>query len=74
VDLEVLTETIDRLNGSEPFVYTDAESIEVLHGQLARLEAFVSDRTAGCDAAGNWMADGARSAAMWLPTQPSSLS
>jgi hypothetical protein len=69
VDLDVLTEVIERLNGSDPLAYADAESIMTLHRQLAGLEAFVTKATAGFDAAGNWVPDGARSAQAWLNTR-----
>jgi hypothetical protein len=66
VDVDVLTEAIDRLHGSDPSVYADPESIETLQRQLARLDAFVTEATAAFDAAGNWVPDGARSATAWL--------
>ncbi|HEY5250119.1 MAG TPA: DUF222 domain-containing protein [Acidimicrobiales bacterium] len=69
MDLDVLTEVIDRLNGSDPLAYSDVESIVTLHRQLAGLEAFVTKATAGFDAAGNWVPDGARSARAWLATR-----
>jgi hypothetical protein len=66
VDLDVLTEAIDRLSGSDPLSYADVESIEILHRQQARLDALVTKATAGFDAAGNWVPDGARNAVAWL--------
>jgi hypothetical protein len=66
VDLDVLTEAIDVLSGSDPSVHADAESIETLQRQLARLESFVTNATAAFDAAGNWVPDGARNASGWL--------
>ncbi len=54
------------LSGSDPSVYADAESIEILQRQLARLESFVTNATAAFDAAGNWVPDGARNASGWL--------
>jgi hypothetical protein len=66
VDLDVLTEAIDRLSGSDPLIYADAESIQTLHRQQARLDALVTQATAGFDAAGNWVPDGARNAVAWL--------
>ena len=62
MDLDVLTEVIDRLHGSDASTYADAESIERLQRQLARLDAFVTKATAAFDAAGNWVPDGARNA------------
>jgi len=69
VDLEVLTEAIDRLSESGPSAFTDTESIETLFRQLSRLEAFVTEKAADFDAAGNWVPDGAFNAAMWLATR-----
>jgi hypothetical protein len=66
MDLDVLTEAIDRLNGSDPWTFADAESIEILHRQQARLDALVTKATAGFDAAGNWVPDGAHHAVAWL--------
>jgi hypothetical protein len=66
VDLDVLTDVIDRLSESDPSIYADTESIENLHRQLARLDAFVTNATAAFDAADNWVPDGAQSAASWL--------
>ncbi len=67
--LDDLTEAIDRLSRSDPSACADAESIEGLHRQLARLEAFVTEATGAFDAAGNWVPDGARNAAAWLATR-----
>jgi hypothetical protein len=69
MDLVVLEETIDRLNGSDPSSWSDPESIEFLYRQLGRLEAVVSEATAAFDAAGNWIPDGAQSAAAGLATR-----
>jgi len=52
VDLDVLTEAIDRLHGSDPSACADTESIEILQRQLARLDAFVTKATAVFDASG----------------------
>jgi hypothetical protein len=69
VGLDVLTEAIDHLRGSGPSTYSDTESIECLYGELARLEAFITEATAAFDTAGNWVPDGARTAAAWLTTR-----
>jgi len=66
VDLDVLTDAIDRLSDSDPLIYGDAESIEILHRQRARLDAFVTKATAGFETEGNWVPDGAHDAAAWL--------
>ncbi len=69
MDLDVLTEAIDRLHGSDPSACADTESIEILQRQLARLDAFVTKATAVFDASGNWQPDGAANAAAWLMTR-----
>jgi hypothetical protein len=69
VELDVLTEAIDRLSGSDPSACADGESIERLHRQLVRLDAFVTEASAAFDASGNWVSDGARNAASWLATR-----
>jgi len=66
VDLDVLTEAIDRLQESDPSACADAESMEILHRQLARLDAFVTKAAAVFDASGHWESDGAANAAAWL--------
>ena len=66
MDLDVLTDAIDRLSGSDPLACADSESIEILHRQLSRLESFVTNATAAFDAAENWVPDGAQGAAGWL--------
>jgi len=66
MDLDVLTQALDHLGGVDPSVFADTDSIELLHRQLARLEALVTGATAAFDAAGNWMPEGARNATGWL--------
>ncbi len=66
MDVSVLTETIDHLRESDPSTHADAESIEALQRQLARLESYVTEATANFDALENWVPDGAYNATMWL--------
>jgi len=66
VELDVLTEAIDRLSGADPSAYADAESIELILKDLARLDAFATRATAAFDTAGNWVPSGARNAVAWL--------
>ncbi len=66
MDLAVLTETIDHLRETDPLVHADAESIETLQRELARLESYVTEATAGFDALENWVPDEAYNATMWL--------
>ena len=69
MDLDVLTEVIDSLHGSDPSACADTESIEILHRQLARLEAFVTNATSAFDSSENWVPDGARGPTTWLVTR-----
>ena len=66
MDLDVLTTMVDELTRSDPSDWVDGESIEGLHRQLTRFEAFVTEATAAFDATGNWAPDGAKTAAAWL--------
>jgi hypothetical protein len=69
MDLDVLTEAIDQLSDADPSMYSDAESIEQLQRQLARLDSLVTDATAAFDASGNWALDGAQNTSMWLASR-----
>ena len=69
MQLQELTEAMDRLVESDPTTFSDAESILTLQRQLARLEAFVTTATAAFDASGDWAADGAQTCAAWLATR-----
>src|SRR5271166_912196 len=66
MELGMLTEAIDRLAEMDPAVFSDCESIEVLYRERARLESFVTAATAGFDASGSFVPDGAANAAAWL--------
>jgi len=65
-ELDVLTEAIDVLSESDPSSLADTDSIERLLREHARIEAIVTRATAAFDVSGNWVADGARTAAAWL--------
>ena len=69
MELDALTETIDHLAASDPSVYADAESIEVLHRELARLEAVTTEAVDAFDNSGTWALDGARTASAWVATR-----
>ncbi len=69
MDLGSLAEAIDHLVGSDPSTCADAESMEILQRQLARLDSFVTTATAAFDASGAWAPDGARTASAWLATR-----
>ena len=69
MELEALSSSIDRLVGVGPAAYADAESMELLQRELARLEAFSTTAAAAFDASGAWAPDGAQTAAAWLATR-----
>ena len=66
MELDAFACAVDCLAQSGPSSCADAESIESLHRQLARVEAFVTAATAAFDASGEWASDGARNASAWL--------
>ena len=66
VDVQTLTEAIDRLADAGPLVPADPESMEALMRQRARLDAVVTEAAASFDASGAWAPDGAKTAAAWL--------
>jgi hypothetical protein len=69
MELDDLTESIDHLAASDPSVYADAESIEVLHRELARLEAVTTEAVDAFNTSGTWALDGARTASAWVATR-----
>ena len=66
VDIQTLTEAIDRLADAGPLVPADPESIEALMCQLTRFDAVVTEAVASFDASEDWAPDGAKTAAAWL--------
>jgi hypothetical protein len=66
MELCVLDEYLDQLHAGDPATHADPESIVRLHGQLSRLEAYVTGATGAFDRSANWAPDGARNAAAWL--------
>jgi hypothetical protein len=66
VDIQTLTEAIDRLADAGPLIPADPEAIEALMAQRARLDAVVTEAAASFDASGDWAPDGAKTAAAWL--------
>ncbi|MDA8267405.1 MAG: DUF222 domain-containing protein, partial [Actinomycetota bacterium] len=69
MELVPLVAAIDVLAAEEPSALADPASIEVLHGQLARLQAIVAAASAAFDASGVWALDGAKSASAWISTR-----
>ena len=64
--LSDLEAAIDGLCAVDAAALGDGAAIEALHRQLARLDAVTTRATAAFDAAREWEAAGARSAAAWL--------
>jgi hypothetical protein len=60
---------VDAVCEIDPGLLADGETIEVLHRQLARLEAAVTRAAAAFESGGVWETDGARSAAAWIATR-----
>ncbi len=69
VELVPLVAAIDVLAAEEPSAFADPASIEVLHRELARLQAIVAAASAAFDASGVWALDGAKSASAWISTR-----
>ena len=71
MELDVLTDAIDQLveSAADPSVYADAESIQTLHRQMARMEAVTTEAVGAFDASGDWALDGAKTAAAWVSTR-----
>ena len=69
MELDVLSESLDRLAEMDPSALADTESIVGLYRDLARIEAIVIEATAAFDAAGNFVPDGALTAVAWVTTR-----
>jgi hypothetical protein len=63
---EQLATALDGLCGADAAALAEGETVELLHRQLARLEAVTTKATAAFDAGGEWEVDGARSATAWV--------
>ena len=66
VDIQNLTEAVDRLADAGPLVPADPESMEALMCLRARVDAIVTEAAASFEASGDWAPDGAKTAAAWL--------
>jgi len=64
-----LVAALDEAAGCDPGVLGDGDTLQVLFGQLRRLEALVTRAVGAFDAGGTWEPDGARSAAAWVSTR-----
>lgn len=67
--LDELTAAIDKVCEMDPTTRGDAEAVELLERQLARLEAVTTQSVAVFDANHAHEADGARTTAAWLSRQ-----
>ena len=66
MELDDFAQALDALVSSGAENHGDAASIEVLHHELARFEAFVTEATAAFEAGGEWAAEGAKTASAWI--------
>ena len=69
MELADFVEALSALVSSGAENYGDGASIEVLHHELARFEAFVTEASAVFEASEEWAADGAKSASAWIATR-----
>ena len=69
MELDDFAEALDALVSSGAENCGDGASIEVLHHELARFEAFVTEATAAFEANGEWASDGAKTASAWIATR-----
>jgi hypothetical protein len=66
MELENFAGALDALVASDAANYGDGASIEVLHRELARFEAFVTEATAAFEVGEEWAAEGAKTASAWI--------
>ena len=64
--LSELSSALDALFAEGAETYGDGTSVEALHRELSRLEAFVTEASAAFEASQEWVADGAKTAAAWI--------
>ena len=69
MELADFAEALSAVVSSGAENYGDGASMEVLHHELARFEAFVTEATAAFEASGEWAADGAKTASAWIATR-----
>ncbi len=67
--MDDFAEALDALVSSGAENYGDGASMEVLHRELARFEAFVTEATAAFEAGGEWAAEGTETASAWIATR-----
>ncbi len=64
--LDDLCDALDHLVDSDPYSYSDPDSLRRLETQLGRLGCCMSKGVAGFADGGEWAADGAQSAPAWI--------
>jgi hypothetical protein len=69
MDLDDLSEVLDRLASTDPATHADGESMVEIMRQLARIEAFATTTAAAFETSEQWASDGAHTAAAWLATR-----
>jgi hypothetical protein len=68
-DLSQLSDLIDELAASDPFSYSDRDSIVHLERVKNRLDSIVSNAMAAFDSGGEWTTDGAKTSVAWVSTR-----
>jgi hypothetical protein len=69
MELKVFAQALDALVASGADNYGDCASIEQLHRQLSRFEAFVTEATSAFEVGEEWAADGAKTPSAWIATR-----
>ena len=69
MELTAFSTALDALVESGASNYGDGASMELLHRELGRFEAFVTEATAAFEVGDEWAADGAKTAGAWLATR-----
>ena len=67
--LDVVQAALDRMAEMDPSELSDPESVRCLERMRSQMESVTAGSVAAFDAAGNWEADGARSAQAWLRSE-----
>lgn len=69
MELEALSEVIDRLFENDAACHSDGASMVALYRELSRLQCYVTEATGSFETAQGYVADGARDAASWLASR-----
>jgi hypothetical protein len=69
MQLDDLSDLVHEIAGSDPFSYSDPDSIVCLERIQNRLESILSNAVGAFDAGGEWASDGARTSVAWISTR-----